>query len=93
MKNFKYTKGPWYVSQRDGDNFIWNVENPNNPVAKCFSVYEDDNGKANANLICAAPEMLSALETVLPLLEAYENGPWQDARELVENVINKAKGG
>ena len=52
--------------------------------------------EANARLIAAAPELISALEAVLPDLEHYvaTHGPGPDKRlALARAAIEKAKGG
>ncbi len=49
----------------------------------------DETAEANARLIAAAPEMLDALEEVLPHLERFG---YADSSKMVRNAIAKAKG-
>ena len=48
---------------------------------------------ANARLIAAAPELLGALEKVLPLISAFNEGPWIEAADAVRAALAKASGG
>jgi len=63
----KHASGPWYVSKNAGHEvhgqFSVAQEGTGGTVAMVY------NGKANAQLIAAAPELLEALENVLPALD------------------------
>jgi hypothetical protein len=100
----KHTKGPWFARPtvlQVVDKKIWFDEDGSrhgdtpNMVLNCDSV-------ADTHLIAAAPEMLAALEAVLPLLDmAFEHdgdvfrkkhNDAVDVDELIRAVIAKAKG-
>ncbi len=36
-------------------------------------------------------EVIKVLEYILPLLNLHDDGPWKEAKRLVENVLKKAK--
>lgn len=92
MSEHKFTPGPW----RQGgvkENFL---------VGKCREIVADDGRiglvygitdedcKANARLVEAAPELLSALE--LALKDMIRWGIFGPGRNAVESAIRKAKG-
>lgn len=54
----------------------------------------DDEDRANAKLIAAAPEMLAALELVKKWMLGGQPGPHSDSvvLDVVESAIKKAKG-
>lgn len=57
-----------------------------------------DETRANAHLIAAAPDMLHALEAILPMLprslttSTWGDPVWTDAIRSVEDAIKKARG-
>jgi len=82
----KHTPGPWsYDGTPTPHRIIANSEN----IAQCFHVSgdaNDDQLRANARLIAAAPELLK-------LLDRAVNGPWKDHDlKAARAAINKAKG-
>lgn len=99
-----HTKGPWYahpLTLQVVDKKMWfdvdGVRHGDTPnmIIECNSV-------ADTHLIAAAPDMLKALEVVLPFLDmAFEfdgdvfrikHNDAVDADELIRRVIAKAKG-
>lgn len=103
MSASKRTPGPWRASCRsvaysDGewpeDEFLqWEVEGPRYPTGR------GDFFQADALLIAAAPELLEALQTLLPMLdewhEAYPESVGDKelpARRLAHAAIMKATG-
>lgn len=82
----QHTPGPWtvdnqYIHGPDGIRFL--------------AVAGDGAGQANARLIASAPELLEALEAVLPDLEHYvaTHGPGPDKRlAIARAAIAKARG-
>jgi hypothetical protein len=58
-----HTPGPWYRDQ-DMPTMILN-----HPLVAATEIIAQTSGEANARLICAAPELLVALEGLLPLAE------------------------
>jgi len=82
-----YTPGPWTFA-----NGPHRIEVHTTPaLAYAFSISDE----ANARLIAAAPELLEALEAVLPDLEHYvaTHGPGPDKRlAIARAAIAKARG-
>jgi hypothetical protein len=80
----KHTPGPWAsVHDADGDYLIMSPES-GRFIAVTYTDAEQD--EANARLIAAAPEMLEALERILPSLQGTGHA------NTVRAVIRKAKG-
>lgn len=69
----KHTKGPWKVSTGyifgDQENLMrdWNGDNP--LICSLFTHISEENTKANAKLIAAAPEMLQVLKETFDILD------------------------
>ena len=70
----KHLPGPWFVSRDERPGMEWNnhiasVEHPHLEVCSMFHTKDRDGnerGEANARLVAAAPDMLEALECLLP---------------------------
>ena len=70
----KHLPGPWFVSRDPRPDMEWNnhiasVEHPHLEVCSMFHTTDRDGneqGEANARLVAAAPDMLTALECLLP---------------------------
>ena len=58
----KHTPGPWDMDE--GDYGIYQIET-SDQIAEVFSHHPDEELKANARLIAAAPELLEALRELL----------------------------
>ena len=101
----EHTQGPWEVRTVDS---LFAVAGPDDWIA---SIEVDELGhladidgqnvatnKANARLIAAAPDLLAALEEVLPHLEDYfgkeygDDPPENDLLKRARAVIAKARG-
>lgn len=91
----KHTPGPWLLSHHNapiadtGDyDLVTTIDgSDNHRVADWFNGSEVD--EANAKLIAAAPELLSALKAVLPLVKHTDDNGWHQmkfARELVDKL-------
>ena len=91
----KHTPGPWQISKKSIDAVVTDA---GNYVADCglSIVIPDDEQRANARLIAAAPDMLEALEEIarLPIARTYPDGPCieQADMDMVLAAIQKAKG-
>lgn len=91
----RYTKGPWRVSNMNEYDVCCDY----GYIAECMST----DGKANARLIAAAPELLEALKELLPMQgcvqcqELYSHcdrhGYIVDTIKKCEQAILKAEGG
>lgn len=70
----KHLPGPWFVSRDPRPDMEWNlhiasVAQPHLEVCSMFHTTDQDGngrGEANARLVAAAPDMLAALECLLP---------------------------
>ena len=101
----QHTPGPWSLSPsfdrierrvQHGDNppLVWGIASGINSAHPDYMPRAEQ--IANARLIAAAPELLEALEAVLPDLEHYvaTHGPGPDKRlAIARAAIAKAKGG
>ena len=83
----KHTKGKWNLFIQDGNGF--GVTNGDSVIAIAG---EDDlpENEANANLIAAAPDMLSVLKEAVDHSVVYDTNP--ALIELFTHVIKKAEG-
>ena len=96
----KHTPGPW-VAYRDAYYETWSVEGGGDVVADLWRLseeshtrhphFEDDGVEANAQLIAAAPELLSACETALECLVDWDRDDGE-AGDALRAAIAKAKG-
>lgn len=66
----KHTPGPWVVM--NGSLDVWNAEKTRRITAHPW-VDKDDESEANARLIAAAPDLLTALEIALPYVESFDD--------------------
>ena len=69
----KHTQGPWHTAGEQGVQ----IRSAKDQIAKVWTMRGNE-WKANARLIAAAPELLEALQEVVPLLEtvlAITNDP------------------
>lgn len=107
MTKATHTPGPWYyaewqhsggtkfyIAQQDGAPFTENFSDTAEVVCDTVSGEKYDVQKANATLIAAAPEMLTALRgAVCALAFAAERDETFHAQyEQVSNAIDKAIG-
>lgn len=103
----KFTTGPWYYSNDDESLAIFHPTQIGDRICvieKTFSgqgwnARENEEWKGNATLICSAPDLLDALELIIPTLEAMIYEQWgQDFLDKytpiikAKEVINKAYG-
>lgn len=93
----KHTPGPWYVQDDHGKRWI-ETEGNDDTIAEVHrrkrkgSVYSCEEAGANADLIAAAPDLLSALQG---LLAAYEDpgntgSTHEDKVQAARDAISKA---
>ncbi len=91
----EHTPGPWYAEERDPSEWYVTTGQDGRDIAILETI---SNGKANARLIAAAPELLEALKVAREWIgsdaPAYQNGAWvlKDAQKQVEKAIAKAEG-
>jgi len=97
----KHTPGPWKVGPRQlADNTVEITEYPGYPsvIARvCPRPHYNDDQKANARLIAAAPDLLSVLNTILDEVDAdYTEGvplpSWDTAaREAIAKAVGEGE--
>ena len=89
-----HTPGPWRSIERDRDGGIQIYAGPGQPIA---IVRDGPDYTENATLIVAAPDLLAALELVLPLAEEYlkkaQGHPDNAKLETARGAIVKARKG
>ena len=89
----KHTPGPWTANKIYGD---WNVYSADDDDT-IAAVHSEDNQKANAYLIAAAPDMLAAAVKALAFLDHLDNFTGHAACEIaradLRRAIDMAKGG
>jgi hypothetical protein len=94
----KHTPGPWYVEERNPAEYDITTGEDGDDVALVRTDHFLDNGKANARLIAAAPELLNQCYATLRQLEqVYIKGdPKTEGLCLsirgLKGVISKAEG-
>ena len=91
-----HTPGPWDVEPKGSRHFVDGADGLTVAYLDRAGVRERSEIEANARLIASAPELIDALEAVLPDLEHYvaTHGPGPDKRlALARAAIAKAKGG
>lgn len=94
----KHTPAPWLyeIAEEDGEAF-YSIRCRSTvgyrTIAGIWGGISDEK-KANANLIASAPELLEALENLLPIAEKMigKTGGVVCALMQAEDAINKAKG-
>ena len=94
-----HTPGPWHIGYNDlrGGRYWWVSRGQEMDLAT--DLHEDENGKADAHLIAAAPDLLKALE------QAHEALHWHDGLDfqpsgsggvsisrIINDVLAKARG-
>ena len=105
MGNQGHTPGPWEAEYSDyGEEIwyggegagVWSIKGPK----ECYlagmgdeSADEQERAAANARLIAAAPDLLSACEEIVALADdAGEVPVWVDAIDMARTAIAKARG-
>lgn len=82
-----HTPAPWFASSNSAGDDGYSVAYPYTDIHGiiCYGI----KNKFNANLIAAAPELLEALESLLPMWSSGIDEPWvKKARQ----AIAKARG-
>lgn len=90
---FKGTKGKWYIDQEESHqmkNNVWcNVISANKTIDLADVYGDDEEAKANAQLIASAPELLEMLQLTLIELESGAKGHWE-ITGMIKQLIEKA---
>jgi hypothetical protein len=83
-KEAKFTGGEWYADSYEVKSTVCCIS-----LAK-VTVFNE--GKANAHLIAAAPEMYDELKAIRDIFEAHDAEVFKDSIECLDNVLAKARG-
>jgi hypothetical protein len=87
----KHTPGPWnWLEQREANQYRL-LTNEKRWIITYLELTSDEQ-KANAHLIACAPELLDALEKLLPKLSQLQDESAFTWPEKIEKLIAKAKG-
>lgn len=93
MTQTTHTPGPWSLRMTGWQTNPAAIYSPRRPGAvACIPARTSvplDEQSANARLIAAAPDLLAALEELLPMWSSGIDEPWV---ERARNAIAKAKG-
>lgn len=98
---FKGTSGNWYIDQEESHrmrNSVWcNVISTKKTIGLADVYGDDEEAKANAQLIASAPELLEALKELLnedrvkiAMKESGENSIFNDKVKQAKQAIEKA---
>ena len=88
----KFTKGEWIIKNNFQVGYNVNFGDGFFTIADC-QVFSE--GKANAHLIAAAPEMYEMLESLVEKIEEVivgEGHYFNDEGEKIKNLLAKARG-
>ena len=91
----KHTKGPWRIYQNPRTETVHIIGYKSDHICVLGPYPYDDEGKANASLIAAAPEMLKTLKNVL---KTHQRPFWEETTLSLHvlkeawDVIDKAEG-
>lgn len=81
----KHTPGPWKVGINGNDSLsIWTIAPSTNVVAVLHDVPHENNTKANAHLIAAAPELLNACVAAFHYI-------FRDGKQVADNDWSKER--
>ena len=84
-----HTQGEWHAH----DGQIYPLETGKTLALIPYFNKDNEEQKANANLIASAPDLLDACEHALKELNYLHNGQDSDAIEALRTAIDKATGG
>ena len=85
----KYTSGPWVVDAAQY-GYIITAKGGAYDIAVVRDIGNEDN-KANARLIAAAPELLAALKRATDLLSRYDHDDaWRQGRAAIAKATEAA---
>jgi len=93
----QHTPGPWHVGSDGPDPDIYDAEGYCVVYQVCSGAHdENDDGRTNAALIAAAPDLLAALEAITKThADACGFSDWEPATDVIERAraaIAKARG-
>lgn len=87
--NSKHTPGPWKYDFQSVDREWAIVTNPYGLIVA--NVNADSRQTANARLIAAAPDLLEALEQIMPSIEDNDSITASQIRHVYADALNAAR--
>lgn len=96
MSETKFTEGPWSVEEELGNIFVASLSGTVAKVGPCSNT-QDDEDRANARLIAAAPELLNACQAALRSLQCVNEQiegldlPLSDIEAAIAKVLGKQR--
>ena len=89
MSETKFTPGPWRAGLSIYKSQARVVADKGGRIADVFA-YEEEQAKANAALIAAAPEMYEGLKEIRDVME--KDGRFCRTVEAIDKLLKKARG-
>ena len=87
-----HTPGPWYITD-EGSQIVIQTFAPH-PTGTLARVYRTDKrAHSDAHLIAAGPDLLEALQMLMPQepqeADSYDRAMWENARAAIAKAIGK----
>jgi hypothetical protein len=87
-----HTPGPWHITDEGSQIVVQTFsDHPTGTLARIYRV--DELAYSDARLISAAPELLEALQMLLPQepreADSYDRAMWENARAAIAKAIGK----
>ena len=87
----KHTKGPWRIYQNPRTETVHIIGYKSDHICVLGPYPYDDEGKANASLIAAAPEMMAILKEIKSDME-IDKPYFREDYNRIKDLISKAEG-
>jgi hypothetical protein len=90
-----HTHGPWHITDEGSQIVIQTFSN--HPTGTLARIYRTDElANSDARLIAAAPELLEALQMLMPQepqeADSYERAMWEAARAAIVKATGRGEG-
>ena len=86
-----HTESPWHLGKRAGNPAIYGKDGTE--IAKILHELTPE-WRENVRLIAAAPELLEALQMLMPQepneADSYDAAMWRNARNAIDNATGRA---
>ncbi len=88
----EHTSGPWHITDEGSQIVIQTFsDHPSGTLARIYRV--DELAYSDARLISAAPELLEALQMLMPQepreADSYDRAMWDNARSAIAKATRK----
>lgn len=89
-----HTHGPWHITDEGSQIVIQTFSN--HPTGTLARIYRTDElANSDARLIAAAPELLEALQMLMPQepqeADSYDRAMWENARTAIAKATGKGE--